>query len=936
MGTADPVKFILQRRKGDPGPSHEGPTMHQNTVLVVEPDSEVRAGLSLLLAQSGYRVKTARRGGEALELLRAQDAAVVLLALYLPDFDGVTILTAVKRIDPSLPIVLLCPASADEHENQDHQDRVFARLFRPYNAEAVQDTVRRAVAGRRRDGEPSHAKDLLDGWEEPFRALLHSAIDGIVVADQRGSIVGWHGAAGRIFGYAEHEVLGKPLTILMPERYARAHKEGFQRLLFSGESRVLGRVVEVCGLRKDGEEFPLELSLSSWNTERATYFCGITRDITTRKQAEEALRHAEEQFRSIVENAVEGIFQTTPSGQFLRANEALARLLGYDSVEDLLAKVTDIGQQLYCNPEERAGYVAQMERHGFVRGFESRALRKDGTVIWVSVNARAVSDASGRVLHYEGMLQDITHRKQYVERLIKLNNSFIGLGKDYHENVNRLTGACGELLGADWALYSYQDGDLLHSIGRWRAPRDVKAVYPAAGGLCWEVMHRNTSDPFVVRHLSTSPYHTTVDFIARHRVETYVGQVVRCFDQAIGTLAVFFQHDFVPSEADKQILGILASAIGVEEERRHESRALREAYAQLETVLSSLPAGILIVNEEQVILWANPVATGYFRRNTAELVGQPFARVLNPEGERDGRTPVLPELSAPGHGARQASGELTFNDRYFRYWCFPISLRGSHRRQTGIVIWDLTDEKQLLEQLLHAEKLANLGTLVSGLAHEVNNPAQAILGLSELLLDEDDAEIGRGYARDITQYAQHVARVVRDFSTYARPSATEPLGTVDLNQCLTDAILMVQRGKHFDRVDVVRNFAPIPTLHARRTEIDQVFINLISNAAHAMRGKGTLKLATAKEGDFLTARVTDSGSGIPKAVRDRIFDPFFTTKAAGKGTGLGLSIVHKIVSKYGGTIKVESEESKGTTFLIRFPLGGTARDVHTSTPILPR
>ena len=136
---------------------------------------------------------------------------------------------------------------------------------------------------------------------------------------------------------------------------------------------------------------------------------------------------------------------------------------------------------------------------------------------------------------------------------------------------------------------------------------------------------------------------------------------------------------------------------------------------------------------------------------------------------------------------------------------------------------------------------------------------------------------------------------------------------------------MVRRNPQFGDIEIVKDFAPLPRLWVRRSEIDQVFVNLISNAAHAMAGQGRLTLRTWVDCDRIGASITDSGSGIPKANLSRIFDPFFTTKDPGKGTGLGLSIVYKIVSKYEGTLTVDSEEGKGATFSIHFPAAKVCR-----------
>ena len=138
----------------------------------------------------------------------------------------------------------------------------------------------------------------------------------------------------------------------------------------------------------------------------------VNQEICQRERAGDALRRAEEKYRSIFENAIEGIFQTTPDGRYLSANPALARIYGYASVEQLLASVQSIGQQLYVDPQRRDEFVALMQQHDMVVGFVSQVRRADGQVVWISENARVVRDETGRIAYYEGSVEDITQRKE--------------------------------------------------------------------------------------------------------------------------------------------------------------------------------------------------------------------------------------------------------------------------------------------------------------------------------------------------------------------------------------------------------------------------------------------------------------------------------------------------------------------------------------------
>ncbi len=321
------------------------------------------------------------------------------------------------------------------------------------------------------------------------------------------------------------------------------------------------------------------------------------------------------------------------------------------------------------------------------------------------------------------------------------------------------------------------------------------------------------------------------------------------------------------------------------------------------------------------VVYANVLAGQHFGEGRAEMTGASLSDVLPEDVAQRSwvfmrRTPQTAE-----NGYWQQDREFERHGKVYRYRLFPITIRGSERPQSGLVIWDITEQKRLGEQLIQAEKLASLGTLVSGMAHEVNNPAQGILGMAQIILDETDPDAIREYARDIVGYTKHIATVVRDFATYARRSDRDGESELAISERMTDAVKLIRRSPYFGTVEVATDFQPVPPVQARRTEIDQVFVNLIGNAVQAMNGKGRLTLATALRGDMVTASVSDTGSGIPKDHLGKIFDPFFTTKAPGKGTGLGLYIVHKIVTKHRGQIQVESEAGKGTTFTVAFPTG---------------
>src|SRR5438445_4385899 len=172
--------------------------------------------------------------------------------------------------------------------------------------------------------------------EERFRSVTESAMDAIISTDTNGIMLSWNHGARRLFGYGRGEMVGQPLTMLMPARYRRPCLDGLNRVVATGQQYLVGKTLEVHGLTRNGDEFPVELSLSSWQTGDSTFFGAIIRDITERKQAEEALRQSEAHYRTLVEGSLQGIAITRQDGTRVFANTALGRMLGYEEPQELV------------------------------------------------------------------------------------------------------------------------------------------------------------------------------------------------------------------------------------------------------------------------------------------------------------------------------------------------------------------------------------------------------------------------------------------------------------------------------------------------------------------------------------------------------------------------------------------------------------------------
>jgi signal transduction histidine kinase len=246
----------------------------------------------------------------------------------------------------------------------------------------------------------------------------------------------------------------------------------------------------------------------------------------------------------------------------------------------------------------------------------------------------------------------------------------------------------------------------------------------------------------------------------------------------------------------------------------------------------------------------------------------------------------------------------------------------------------LEELKELQAELIQSEKLAGIGTLAAGIAHEISSPLFGVMGLAEAILEEDDLSLVRGYATEIVDYARSIKDIVVQLSGYSRTAESEYHTTVDLPKVIEDAVKLVIRTLSFDPACVTIHIQDGDIdagdglyVNARTSELQQVFVNLVKNAVEALIERygterpfsGRVTVSAGRNERYVWARVADNGPGIPKERQKAIFDPFYTTKPPGRGTGLGLNIVYRILTKYRGQISVESEPGQGTTFLVRFP-----------------
>ena len=223
------------------------------------------------------------------------------------------------------------------------------------------------------------------------------------------------------------------------------------------------------------------------------------------------------------------------------------------------------------------------------------------------------------------------------------------------------------------------------------------------------------------------------------------------------------------------------------------------------------------------------------------------------------------------------------------------------------------------QELIQAEKMSSLGVVISGIAHEIRNPLQVIMALSESIVDDDDLSRIQDDAQQIIDASHRISEIVSDLSTHARDARTLGQSTINLNDVIDKAMEISKHTRNLRLVKIVKDYAKSPIVIGSTSELTQIITNFVNNGVDAMDAEGELRLSTSSTKKTHTISVTDNGSGMDEATQKKIFDPFFTTKDPGKGTGLGLHVVRKIVEKHGAKLDLKSELGKGTTFTVIFP-----------------
>ena len=306
-----------------------------SSILIIDKESE--GTIPALRENVGHSVVVVKTRQEALTQVKQHSYDVVLMDGNQPDKEALSLLSSLKQMNPHCPIVILSSMLETKDKPEFLNRGAFGFLRKPYTADEFNDTLRRALKFKSvRKITENNISGFMDNGER-YRSIVQAAQDAIILGDQDGNILSWNEAAQNMFGYTAEEVVGSPLTLLMPHRYRQAHQQGLERVRSTDEMRVIGKRVELHGLKKGGEEFPIELSLSRSVETEEVFYCGIIRDISERKLAEQSLKKSVERFQKIFATSNDAIFVfDLKDGKILNVNPRACEIFEY-SHQELLA-----------------------------------------------------------------------------------------------------------------------------------------------------------------------------------------------------------------------------------------------------------------------------------------------------------------------------------------------------------------------------------------------------------------------------------------------------------------------------------------------------------------------------------------------------------------------------------------------------------------------
>lgn len=430
----------------------------------------------------------------------------------------------------------------------------------------------------------------------------------------------------------------------------------------------------------------------------------------------------------------------------------------------------------------------------------------------------------------------------------------------------------------------------------------------------------NSNRPYLSGDISIEKKYREQDYLIREGYRSQLNLPLVVKGTVLGSMNMASTSIDAYNEKTIRMLQPVADQVALTVANQKLFEDVAQSKAEWETTFDSASEGIAMVGANHRILRINKAAAEMMGGTVDDFVGRPCYEVIHDSSAR----PPDCLMNEAVIGSSSARGEQETDDgRTLELVVDPVYDDGGNPVGAVHFLRDITEAKQLRQQLLQSEKMIAVGQLVAGVAHEINNPLTGVIGYAQLLLKRDIDDQAKKDAEGIYREAERATRIVRHLLSFARKHQPERKA-VDVNAIIRESVELKAYEMRVNNIATETDLdEKLPTTIADPHQLQQVFLNLINNAEQAMldyRGSGLLKISTKQVGDMIQVSFVDNGPGIPEEIADRIFDPFFTTKDVGKGTGLGLSVCYGVAEDHGGRIWSESTVSEGAKIVVELPV----------------